>query len=170
MEKHLCIQNVHMLLFYKLATGCRCSHSLFASRCVFRMFPWSYGYGRQFLCVDYMVFNLRLIHIFAIHRQLGPKIIILSKMVRRCHQADVLLMFKFNMATQWQPNNTDVSSSDEGCLLLPLLPGGVGHGVWSSQPGFAVFLRPEPESHLPPGFLQALFAHLWADPCGTDGR
>ncbi len=48
----------------------------------FRMFKWSYGFGRDVLCVDYMVFTLRLIHIFAIHKQLGPKIIIVGKMVR----------------------------------------------------------------------------------------
>lgn len=49
---------------------------------VFRMFPLSYGFGRDVLCVDYMVFTIRLIHIFAIHKQLGPKIIIVGKMVR----------------------------------------------------------------------------------------
>ncbi|KTF72567.1 hypothetical protein cypCar_00047837 [Cyprinus carpio] len=32
--------------------------------------------------MDYMVFTLRLIHIFAIHRQLGPQIIILGKMIK----------------------------------------------------------------------------------------
>lgn len=47
-----------------------------------RMFEWSYEFGRNFLCVDYMVFTLRLIHIFTIHKQLGPKVIILGKMVR----------------------------------------------------------------------------------------
>lgn len=46
------------------------------------MFTWSYEFGRDILCVDYMVFTLRLIHIFAIHKQLGPKIIIVGKMVR----------------------------------------------------------------------------------------
>lgn len=49
---------------------------------VLRMFTWSYEFGRNILCVDYMVFTLRLIHIFAIHKQLGPKIIIVGKMVR----------------------------------------------------------------------------------------
>lgn len=48
----------------------------------FRMFTWSYGFGRDAMCVDYMVFTVRLIHIFAIHKQLGPKIIIVGKMVR----------------------------------------------------------------------------------------
>lgn len=50
------------------------------------MFSWSYEFGRDILCVDYMVFTLRLIHIFAIHKQLGPKIIIVGKMVRTIHQ------------------------------------------------------------------------------------
>lgn len=38
--------------------------------------------GRAVLAVDFMVFTLRLIHIFAIHKQLGPKIIIVERMVR----------------------------------------------------------------------------------------
>ncbi len=46
-----------------------------------RMSPWSYEFGRAVMAIDYMVFTLRLIHIFAIHKQLGPKIIILGKMV-----------------------------------------------------------------------------------------
>lgn len=46
------------------------------------MFTWSYELGRDAMCVDYMVFTIRLIHIFAIHKQLGPKIIIVGKMVR----------------------------------------------------------------------------------------
>ncbi|KAF7697684.1 hypothetical protein HF521_004194 [Silurus meridionalis] len=47
-----------------------------------RMFPWSYEFGRSVLCVDYMVFTLRLIHIFAVNKHLGPKIIIVGKMVK----------------------------------------------------------------------------------------
>uniref|UniRef100_A0A3B5LT54 Ion transport domain-containing protein n=1 Tax=Xiphophorus couchianus TaxID=32473 RepID=A0A3B5LT54_9TELE len=47
-----------------------------------RMFPWSFNLGRAVMAIDYMVFTLRLIHIFAIHKQLGPKIIILGKMVK----------------------------------------------------------------------------------------
>jgi hypothetical protein len=38
--------------------------------------------GRTVLAIDFMVFTLRLIHIFAIHKQLGPKIIIVERMVR----------------------------------------------------------------------------------------
>ncbi|XP_053532757.1 transient receptor potential cation channel subfamily M member 4a isoform X1 [Ictalurus punctatus] len=47
-----------------------------------RMFDWSYEFGRSMLCVDYMVFTLRLIHIFAVNKHLGPKIIIVGKMVK----------------------------------------------------------------------------------------
>uniref|UniRef100_A0A665UDU0 Transient receptor potential cation channel subfamily M member 4-like n=1 Tax=Echeneis naucrates TaxID=173247 RepID=A0A665UDU0_ECHNA len=47
-----------------------------------RMFPWSYEFGRAVMAIDFMVFTLRLIHIFAIHKQLGPKIIIVGKMMK----------------------------------------------------------------------------------------
>ncbi|KAG9329474.1 hypothetical protein JZ751_004519 [Albula glossodonta] len=47
-----------------------------------RMFQTSYWFGRSVLCIDFMVFSLRLIHIFAIHKQLGPKIIIVGKMMK----------------------------------------------------------------------------------------
>nr|XP_020461959.1 transient receptor potential cation channel subfamily M member 4-like [Monopterus albus] len=56
--------------------------TLFITGLICRMFDLSYGFGRDVLCVDFMVFTLRLIHIFAIHKQLGPKIIIVGKMVR----------------------------------------------------------------------------------------
>uniref|UniRef100_A0A8C9SF99 Transient receptor potential cation channel subfamily M member 4 n=1 Tax=Scleropages formosus TaxID=113540 RepID=A0A8C9SF99_SCLFO len=47
-----------------------------------RMFRSSYEFGRAVMCLDYMVFTLRLIHIFAVHKQLGPKIIIVGKMMK----------------------------------------------------------------------------------------
>ncbi|XP_076843959.1 transient receptor potential cation channel subfamily M member 4-like [Brachyhypopomus gauderio] len=47
-----------------------------------RMFRITFTLGRAALCLDYMVFTLRLIHIFAIHKQLGPKIIIVGKMMK----------------------------------------------------------------------------------------
>ncbi|MED6283144.1 hypothetical protein CHARACLAT_005780, partial [Characodon lateralis] len=55
---------------------------LFLLAVMCRMFPWSFKLGRAVMSIDYMVFTLRLIHIFAIHKQLGPKIIILGKMVK----------------------------------------------------------------------------------------
>ncbi|XP_068580928.1 transient receptor potential cation channel subfamily M member 4a [Cebidichthys violaceus] len=47
-----------------------------------RMFPWSYDVGRAIMSIDFMVFTLRLIHIFAVHKQLGPKTIIVGKMMK----------------------------------------------------------------------------------------
>ncbi|XP_077390713.1 transient receptor potential cation channel subfamily M member 4a [Festucalex cinctus] len=47
-----------------------------------RMFPWSFEFGRTLMAIDYIVFSLRLIHIFAVHKQLGPKIIIVGKMMK----------------------------------------------------------------------------------------
>uniref|UniRef100_A0A3P9JBU9 Histidine rich calcium binding protein n=1 Tax=Oryzias latipes TaxID=8090 RepID=A0A3P9JBU9_ORYLA len=56
--------------------------TLFIIGLICRMYERSYEFGREVLCVDYMVFTLRLIHIFAIHKQLGPKIIIVGKMMK----------------------------------------------------------------------------------------
>ncbi|XP_066557168.1 transient receptor potential cation channel subfamily M member 5 isoform X2 [Amia ocellicauda] len=47
-----------------------------------RMAESSYEAGRTVLALDFMVFTLRLIHIFAIHKQLGPKIIIVERMMK----------------------------------------------------------------------------------------
>lgn len=41
----------------------------------------TYEAGRTVLAIDFMIFTLRLIHIFAINKQLGPKIIIVERMV-----------------------------------------------------------------------------------------
>ena len=46
-----------------------------------RMLPSVYEAGRTILAIDFMVFTLRLIHIFAIHKQLGPNITIVERMV-----------------------------------------------------------------------------------------
>lgn len=47
-----------------------------------RMVDSTYEAGRTVLALDFMVFTLRLIHIFAIHKQLGPKIIIVERMMK----------------------------------------------------------------------------------------
>ncbi|XP_053258213.1 transient receptor potential cation channel subfamily M member 5 [Podarcis raffonei] len=47
-----------------------------------RMFNSTFQDGRTVLAIDFMVFTLRLIHIFAIHKQLGPKIIIVERMMK----------------------------------------------------------------------------------------
>ncbi|NXG46592.1 TRPM5 protein, partial [Psilopogon haemacephalus] len=47
-----------------------------------RMLTSTFQAGRTVLAIDFMVFTLRLIHIFAIHKQLGPKIIIVERMMK----------------------------------------------------------------------------------------
>ncbi|XP_035997628.1 transient receptor potential cation channel subfamily M member 4 [Fundulus heteroclitus] len=56
--------------------------TLFILGTIGRLFSWTHELGRDILCVSFMVFTLRLIHIFAIHKELGPKIIIVGKMVK----------------------------------------------------------------------------------------
>uniref|UniRef100_A0A673XMN1 Transient receptor potential cation channel, subfamily M, member 5 n=1 Tax=Salmo trutta TaxID=8032 RepID=A0A673XMN1_SALTR len=55
--------------------------SLFVIGVSCRMVKDTYEAGRTVLALDFMVFTLRLIHIFAIHKQMGPKIIIVERMV-----------------------------------------------------------------------------------------
>ncbi|XP_061445748.1 transient receptor potential cation channel subfamily M member 4 isoform X2 [Rhineura floridana] len=55
---------------------------LFMLGLVCRLFPQTYESGRTILCLDFMVFTLRLIHIFAVNKQLGPKMIIVGKMMK----------------------------------------------------------------------------------------
>ncbi|XP_042080253.1 transient receptor potential cation channel subfamily M member 5 isoform X2 [Haplochromis burtoni] len=56
--------------------------SLFVVGVSCRMVNDTYEAGRTVLAIDFMVFTLRLIHIFAIHKQLGPKIIIVERMMK----------------------------------------------------------------------------------------
>ncbi|KAK2819781.1 hypothetical protein Q7C36_021427 [Tachysurus vachellii] len=56
--------------------------SLFVIGVSCRMAEGTYEAGRTVLALDFMVYTLRLIHIFAIHKQLGPKIIIVERMMK----------------------------------------------------------------------------------------
>ncbi|XP_037584413.1 transient receptor potential cation channel subfamily M member 4 isoform X2 [Cebus imitator] len=47
-----------------------------------RLTPGLYDLGRAVLCLDFMVFTVRLLHIFTVNKQLGPKIVIVNKMVK----------------------------------------------------------------------------------------
>ncbi|XP_031817601.1 transient receptor potential cation channel subfamily M member 4 [Sarcophilus harrisii] len=47
-----------------------------------RLTPGLYQLGRAVLCLDFMVFTLRLLHIFTVNKQLGPKIVIVNKMMK----------------------------------------------------------------------------------------
>ncbi|XP_071975853.1 transient receptor potential cation channel subfamily M member 8 isoform X2 [Engystomops pustulosus] len=56
----------------------------FISGIVFRMrshSPSSLYTGRVIFCLDYIIFTVRLIHIFTVSRNLGPKIIMLQRML-----------------------------------------------------------------------------------------
>ncbi|XP_019406603.1 PREDICTED: transient receptor potential cation channel subfamily M member 4 isoform X1 [Crocodylus porosus] len=63
---------------------------LFLMGAICRMSSWTYESGRTVLCLDFMVFTLRLIHIFAVNKNLGPKLIIVGKMMK-----DVFLFLFF---------------------------------------------------------------------------
>lgn len=54
---------------FLLGVGCRLTTDL-------------YDLGRTVLCLDFMIFTLRLLHIFTVNKQLGPKIVIVSKMMK----------------------------------------------------------------------------------------
>ncbi|KAK2832741.1 hypothetical protein Q5P01_016630 [Channa striata] len=56
--------------------------TLFIVGVIGRMFPSTFQFGRAVMAIDFLVFTLRLIHIFAVHKQLGPKIIIVGKMMK----------------------------------------------------------------------------------------
>ncbi|XP_030877496.1 transient receptor potential cation channel subfamily M member 4 [Leptonychotes weddellii] len=47
-----------------------------------RLLPGLYDLGRTLLCLDFMVFTLRLLHIFTVNKELGPKIVIVNKMMK----------------------------------------------------------------------------------------
>uniref|UniRef100_A0A3B3UE44 Transient receptor potential cation channel, subfamily M, member 5 n=1 Tax=Poecilia latipinna TaxID=48699 RepID=A0A3B3UE44_9TELE len=57
------------ILLFVVGVSCRMSEDTFEA-------------GRTVLAIDFMVFTLRLIHIFAINKQLGPKIIIVERMMK----------------------------------------------------------------------------------------
>uniref|UniRef100_A0A3Q3BV56 Ion transport domain-containing protein n=1 Tax=Haplochromis burtoni TaxID=8153 RepID=A0A3Q3BV56_HAPBU len=81
----LCLDTCHLFRLYIKDVWNKCdltAISLFIIGLICRMFHLSHEFGRDMLCLDYMVFTLRLIHIFAIHKQLGPKIIIVGKMIK----------------------------------------------------------------------------------------
>ncbi|XP_078387781.1 transient receptor potential cation channel subfamily M member 4a isoform X1 [Cetorhinus maximus] len=55
---------------------------MFIAGVICRMFRSWFEMGRVLLCLDFMVFSFRLVHIFAVNKQLGPKIIIVGKMMK----------------------------------------------------------------------------------------
>lgn len=75
----------HRLHLYLADTWNQCD--LVALTCfllgvVCRLIPGLYDLGHTVLCLDFMVFTLRLLHIFTVNKQLGPKIVIVNKMMK----------------------------------------------------------------------------------------
>ncbi|XP_034842855.1 transient receptor potential cation channel subfamily M member 4 isoform X3 [Mirounga leonina] len=75
----------HRLSLYLADTWNQCD--LLALTCFLlgvgcRLLPGLYDLGRTLLCLDFMVFTLRLLHIFTVNKELGPKIVIVNKMMK----------------------------------------------------------------------------------------
>lgn len=74
------------MVYFYMTSACFTQHlSLFSFTISIRLNSSdesSWYSGRVIFCLDYIVFTLRLIHIFTVSRNLGPKIIMLQRMVR----------------------------------------------------------------------------------------
>ncbi|XP_061594992.1 transient receptor potential cation channel subfamily M member 5 isoform X2 [Cololabis saira] len=91
-----------------------------------RMASGTYEAGRTVLAIDFMVFTLRLIHIFAIHKQLGPKIIIVERMMKDVFFFLFFLsvwMIAYGVATQalLHPNDPRIDWVFRRALYRPYL-------------------------------------------------
>ncbi|XP_069752796.1 transient receptor potential cation channel subfamily M member 5 [Narcine bancroftii] len=99
---------------------------LFIVAVICRMLSVTYDAGRTTLCLDFMVFALRLIHIFAINKQLGPKIIIVERMMKDVFFFLFFLsvwLVAYGVATQalMHPNETRVDWIFRHVLYRPYL-------------------------------------------------
>ncbi|XP_059927189.1 transient receptor potential cation channel subfamily M member 5 [Gadus macrocephalus] len=100
--------------------------SLFVVGLSCRMSSNTYEAGRTVLALDFMVFTLRLIHIFAIHKQLGPKIIIVERMMKDVFFFLFFLsvwMIAYGVATQalLHPNDPRIDWVFRRALYRPYL-------------------------------------------------
>lgn len=95
----------------------------------------TYEAGRTVFALDFMVFTLRLIHIFAIHKQLGPKIIIVERMVK----LDIISLKNKNHCQKKHPFNLQNIHhvlncfTDQRRVLLLVLPERMADSVWSDD-------------------------------------
>ncbi|XP_072117252.1 transient receptor potential cation channel subfamily M member 2 [Mobula birostris] len=55
---------------------------IFIMGLLFRLFPATFYHGRIILALDFIIYCLRLMHIFTVSKTLGPKIIMLEMMVK----------------------------------------------------------------------------------------
>uniref|UniRef100_UPI00398E55D5 transient receptor potential cation channel subfamily M member 4a n=1 Tax=Pristiophorus japonicus TaxID=55135 RepID=UPI00398E55D5 len=87
---------------------------LFIVGVIGRMFNSWYEMGRVVLCLDFMVFCFRIVHIFAVSKQLGPKIIIVGKMMKDVFFFLFFLgvwLMAYGVATQGLLHHTETRAS-----------------------------------------------------------
>ncbi|KAL0609844.1 Transient receptor potential cation channel subfamily M member 4 [Plecturocebus cupreus] len=118
-----------------------------------RLTPGLYDLGRTVLCVDFMVFTLRLLHIFTVNKQLGPKIVIVNKMVKDVFFFLFFLgvwLVAYGVATEGllRPQDSDLASILRRVFYRPYLQifgqipqedmdvALMEHSNCSSEPGF----------------------------------
>ena len=133
-----------------------------------RMASDTYEAGRTVLAIDFMVFTLRLIHIFAIHKQLGPKIIIVERMVGKTKHLYLSMKVKHKDAIDLRKIKSKSVSflTDEGRLFLPLFPERVDDCVRRRHSGSPPPQRPQDRLGVSPSPVPPLPTHLWTDPPG----
>lgn len=111
--------------------------------------------GRTILAIGFTVFTLRLLHVSVLHKQLGPRIIIVERTVSPQPWEDGC--FSPHLPTR---------RGDEGRLLPPLPPEHGACGLRRDQPGAAAPPRRAPGVDLPPCALPAVPTDLRVDPTG----
>uniref|UniRef100_A0A2K5L9M8 Transient receptor potential cation channel subfamily M member 4 n=1 Tax=Cercocebus atys TaxID=9531 RepID=A0A2K5L9M8_CERAT len=115
--------------------------------------PGLYHLGRTILCIDFMVFTVRLLHIFTVNKQLGPKIVIVNKMMKDVFFFLFFLgvwLVAYGVATEGllRPRNSDLPSILRRVFYRPYLQifgqipqedmdvALMEHSNCSSEPGF----------------------------------
>ncbi|XP_077836609.1 transient receptor potential cation channel subfamily M member 4 isoform X10 [Macaca mulatta] len=115
--------------------------------------PGLYHLGRTVLCIDFMVFTVRLLHIFTVNKQLGPKIVIVNKMMKDVFFFLFFLgvwLVAYGVATEGllRPRNSDLPSILRRVFYRPYLQifgqipqedmdvALMEHSNCSSEPGF----------------------------------
>uniref|UniRef100_A0A2K6E603 Transient receptor potential cation channel subfamily M member 4 n=1 Tax=Macaca nemestrina TaxID=9545 RepID=A0A2K6E603_MACNE len=118
-----------------------------------RLTPGLYHLGRTVLCIDFMVFTVRLLHIFTVNKQLGPKIVIVNKMMKDVFFFLFFLgvwLVAYGVATEGllRPRNSDLPSILRRVFYRPYLQifgqipqedmdvALMEHSNCSSEPGF----------------------------------
>lgn len=140
---------------------------------VLRWFPATLYPGRIVLSLAFILFCLRLLHIFTISKTLGPKIIIVKRMVSCSidkHHGSLKVIFHNSLFFDEETWTKDVLSAlfggftDEGYLLFPLPLGCLDCILWSSQTSYPNPQRETGRLDLPRCFLPFVLDIIWTDP------